>query len=351
MKALIITLGLVLGIVVGSFPSMYRTRPLWWRFFVIIFVSFTIFGALYPPTAGTFIDAVYSGRNPSTANKSIPVNVVFLQEVHSDLQTSLCEFEDCSSQKKHAMVLINKDLVQKFQNSKSIILNIQRDGSDTQFRATSYGSVDPLYTLPFIPGLEERARNMYFHVPMSWVAVWAYLIAMYYSVLYLRTKNIYHDDVAASAAGLGTLFTILATLTGAVWSKFNWGSYWNWDPRQTSIFVLLVIYAAYFALRSSFPNDESKRARLSAVYAIFAFATVPFLIFILPRLMEGLHPGSQNDVNSGPIISSDANALNITKQIIFSASMASFTLIFHWLLSLKVRFSALQREILLKINN
>ena len=128
-------------------------------------------------------------------------------------------------------------------------------------------------------------RILVFHVPMSWVATLAFLVSTYHSIRVLRNGGPEHDRRAAASAELGLTFGILATITGAVWAKFEWGSYWNWDPRETSILILLLIYGAYFALRSAVGSEES-RARLSAVYAILAFLTVPFLVFIVPRMVE-----------------------------------------------------------------
>src|ERR1043166_1407244 len=146
-----------------------------------------------------------------------------------------------------------------------------------------------LYPIPYIPALGDKARVLYFHVPTAWVTVIAFLISMVYSVMYLRKKEMSYDYKASAAAGLGFLFCILATVTGAVWAKFNWGTFWNWDPRQTSIFMLLLIYGAYFAFRNAIDHEET-RARLASVYSILAFVTVPFFIFILPRITSSLHP-------------------------------------------------------------
>jgi heme exporter protein C len=183
------------------------------------------------------------------------------------------------------------------------------------------------YELPTIPGLEEKARIMFFHVPTAWLTVIAFLMSTIFSFRYLRTKNLDEDAKAHSAAQLGMIFCILATVTGAVWAKFAWGSYWSWDPRQTSIFAILLIYGALFALRSSI-ESEDKRATLSAVYSLIAFVTVPFFIFIMPRIMKGLHPGSADDANSGPVVDFQMNS---NMQLIFFLSMIGFTILYFWM--------------------
>jgi heme exporter protein C len=183
------------------------------------------------------------------------------------------------------------------------------------------------YEFPFIPGLGENAKIIFFHVPTAWIAVVAFLMATIYGIKYLRKKDLDDDARSYTAAQLGLIFSILATVTGAVWAKFAWGSFWNWDPRQTSIFALLLIYGAMFALRSSIEADE-KRATLSAVYSIIAFFTVPFFIFIMPRMMTGLHPGSADDTTAGPVIDFK---MNENMQLIFFLSLIGFTILYFWM--------------------
>ena len=139
-------------------------------------------------------------------------------------------------------------------------------------------SPETWYQFPLIPGLEEKAKIIFFHVPTAWLSVIAFLTAMVYGVKYLVKKNLDDDAKSNSALQLGMVFAILATVTGSIWAKFTWGAFWHWDPRETSIFILLLIYGSLFALRSAIENED-KRARLSAVYSIIAFLTVPFFIF------------------------------------------------------------------------
>ena len=195
------------------------------------------------------------------------------------------------------------------------------------------------YQFPVIPGLEEKARIIFFHVPTAWLSVIAFLTSMWFAIAYLRTKNPMNDQKSSAAAGLGFLFTVLATLTGAVWAKFNWGSYWNWDPRETSIFVLLLIYGAYFSLRSAIEVEE-KRATLSSVYSIIAAVTVPFFVFIMPRIMSGLHPGAKGDPGgAGPVV--DFHMAPIMRAIFFT-SLCAFTLLFIWMFRLRVRVARIE---------
>ncbi len=193
------------------------------------------------------------------------------------------------------------------------------------------------YELPLVQGLGEKARIMFFHVPMAWVAVIAFISSLIYGILYLKKHDLTYDIKSSTAAGLGFVFCILATITGAIWAKFSWGAYWNWDPRQTSIFILLLIYGAYFALRSSIEVDE-KKASLSAVYAIIAGFTVPFFVFIMPRVVSSLHPD--------PIINPDVKVkMSLNFLIIFLSSLAGFTGLYLWIFRVKVKLLQLEKII------
>jgi heme exporter protein C len=193
---------------------------------------------------------------------------------------------------------------------------------------------------PTIPGLGQKSRNIFFHVPVAWTTVVAFLVSMYYGFRYIRTRNLQYDIQSVSSAGLGFLFCFLATVTGAVWAKFNWGEFWNWDPRETSIFILLLIYGAYFALRSALENEEV-RARLSAVYSMIAGLTVPFFIFVMPRIMSGLHPGAKGDVEgAGPVLEFKMTA---NMRIVFLLSLLGFNLLYVWMLNLRVRAANLEQ--------
>lgn len=185
--------------------------------------------------------------------------------------------------------------------------------------------------------LGEASRIFYYHIPQAWICVIAFAVSMIYSIRFLKNRNIVEDDRVVTAAGLGLVFCILATVSGSIFAKVTWGSFWNWDPRETSIFVLLLIYGAYFALRGAVESEE-RRATLSAVYSIFAFVTVPFLIFVVPRMVPSLHP-------SDSIVDENLKfTMGAQVRTIYFTSAALFITLFYWLYNLGLRVQRLQRQ-------
>lgn len=334
MKFVLMLGGVLLGVALGFLPRPWQVqKPLWWRWLTILSVVLTIIFGIMPPIAGNIRDVVTQSRIDST--KIIPTLVRKLDNI--TLQDSRATaISVCASENTAA-------LLTEIPTNTDVILGLRRASSDAQFDVVSVLDVDPFITLPYIIGLEERARIIFFHVPMSWVAIIAYLISMVFAIRYIRSRDIHLDDISASAASVGTLFTILATVTGSVWAKFNWGSFWNWDPRESSIFILLLIYASYFLLRSAI-EDPERRARLSAVYSVIAFLTAPFLMFVLPRLVPGLHPGSADDANAGPLLSPKSSDINLTKQIVFGLALFSFTMVYFWLMNIHIRTTRVLRQ-------
>ena len=189
---------------------------------------------------------------------------------------------------------------------------------------------------PLVPVLAETTRVLYFHIPSAWVTVLALGWSMGASVLFLRTRRLEFDDHAGTAAELGLLFCVAATVTGALWAKAMWGAYWNWDPRETSIFFLLLLYVAYLALRGAI-EEPRRRARLAAIYSVAAFVAVPFLMFVVPRLYDTLHPD--------PIINARGKVdMDPRIRIVFYSMLLGFTGLFYWLLSLRVRVIRIERR-------
>lgn len=348
MKFVLMLAGSLLGLAIGYMPrNLHRPRPAWWRVVAILSVALVVVLAIYPPLAGSTIDAVIQHRADSTKSVPVLIRVGASQATADEQGTFLLPAEDARVAKRPIMLRAYQPVVDAITAAGAnvpVVVLVRRAESDVVFQADDVVAIDPVVTLPYIMGLEERSRILFFHVPMSWIATIAYLLSMIYGIGYLRKRTIESDDVSVAMAGVGTLYAILATLTGAVWAKFNWGSFWNWDPRQTSIFILLLIYGAYFLLRSTI-DDPARRARLSSAYATVAFATVPFLVFVLPRLLPGLHPGSADDSTAGPLLSLTSDSLNSTKQVIYSIALFAFTMVFFWIANLRIRSERASRLI------
>lgn len=144
--------------------------------------------------------------------------------------------------------------------------------------------------VPQYVGLGDAGRIIILHVPTAWITTVAFAVSAVYSIRYLWKRRPADDAGAVAAAEAGFLFCALATVSGMWFANIVWGTPWNWDPRETTILILLLIYAAYFALRSAL-DDVERRRRLAAVYNLFAAVTMPFLLFVAPRMADStLHP-------------------------------------------------------------
>jgi len=343
MKAIIIMAGVFLGIGLGLVPGINKPKPLVWRIFLLTLMSLLIVLTFLPPIAANFTTAKTLSSIDSTYHGNVWVSVT--ETPKYDEEISQWSVSAAQGDKIETLLIETKEIPEEIRKGNKLVLDLQYNSIKKGFIYLSTESINPILILPVVPGLEEQIRIMNFHVPVAWISVLAYLLSMIYAIMYLRTRNLDNDLKAASAAEIGTLFTILATVTGMIWAKLNWGSFWNWDPRETSIFILLLIYGAYFALRAAIDNEELK-AKLSSVYSIIAFVTVPFLIFVLPRLLDGLHPGSNDDTTAGPVVSTQENTLNVLQQISFSLGFASFSLLFFWLFNLRYRIKKIENKIM-----
>ncbi|HMH22047.1 MAG TPA: cytochrome c biogenesis protein [Puia sp.] len=191
--------------------------------------------------------------------------------------------------------------------------------------------------VPARPILHETIRNLYFHVAMWMSMMIFFIISVIYSIKYLRTGSLLADIYALEYAKVGIVFGILGVLTGSMWAGFTWGAFWSNDPKQLGAVVALLIYLAYLVLRNSM-TDMDKRARIGAVYNIFAFAMLFPTIWIIPRMMESLHPGG---LGGNPAF----NNLDSRMRLIFYPfAVPGWTLLGVWITSLRIRLQLLQEQ-------
>ncbi len=193
-------------------------------------------------------------------------------------------------------------------------------------------------SIPFRPIIYETIRNTYFHVSLWFAMFILYFVAVIYSINYLSKKNAFLDNVSSSLVEVGTLFGILGLITGAIWAKNTWGTYWTTDVKLNMAAVSMMIYAAYLVLRVSIA-DQDKRAVISSSYNIFAFFIIIPLIFVIPRLTDSLHPGNGGNPGLG------GEDLDNTMRMVFYPSIIAFTLIGTWMSNLMIRFKKIRSKI------
>lgn len=186
------------------------------------------------------------------------------------------------------------------------------------------------FSFPYRNVIYESIRNTFYHVPMWFALMFLFIASMVYSVRFLLEKKLDHDRKAAAFAEAGLLYGFMGLVTGMLWAHYAWGAAWSNDIKQLMTAVALLIYLAYFILRRSFDEPE-KGAKLSAVYNIFAFASLIPLLYIVPRMFASLHPGATGN----PAFGSDD--LDNTMRLVFYPAILGFTGIGFWLAQLRVR--------------
>ncbi len=191
-----------------------------------------------------------------------------------------------------------------------------------------------LLPVPQLPILEQSIRNLNYHVPM-WFGMLVLLIASaIYGAKGLMEKNLVHDVKSESYAKVGMLFGAMGLVTGMIWAKNTWGDFWTNDPKLNSAAIGMLMYAAYFVLRSSI-EDEEKKARISAVYNLFCLPVFIVLIFVLPRLTASLHPG--NGGNPG----FNSYDLDSRLRMVFYPAVLGWIFLGFWIADIQIRLNKL----------
>ena len=188
-----------------------------------------------------------------------------------------------------------------------------------------------------LPILNETIRALYFHVTMWFAMIILMGAALVLSIRYLSTEKLDFDLKANEAAKTGLLLAFIGLLTGMIWARFTWGAFWVNDPKLNGTAVTILIYLAYFVLRSSI-DDPKKRARLAAVYNIFAFVMMIVFIGILPRLTDSLHPGNGGNPAFGKY------DMDNNMRMVFYPAVVGWTLIGVWITQLRIRYKKLARN-------
>lgn len=207
-----------------------------------------------------------------------------------------------------------------------------------------------LIDVPRLPQLQETIRNLFFHVCMWFGMMILFTISFIRAIMYLNSGKLVHDIASRQYAGVGILFGLLGYATGAIWMSYTWAdpnnpAYASFgsiarEPKLIGAAIALLVYAAYLVLRDSI-QDTDKKARISAVYNIFAFAMLFPSIWVVPRLLPSLHPGREGN----PAL--NFNDIDNNMRIVFYPAILGWTLIGVWIATLKIRMRIITEQRLL----
>ncbi|MBI3519848.1 MAG: cytochrome c biogenesis protein CcsA [Bacteroidetes bacterium] len=192
-----------------------------------------------------------------------------------------------------------------------------------------------LTPVPHLNILYETIRNLFYHVPIWFAMLFQMGLSVVFAIKHLSKNDIQSDMISNQAAQTGLFFALPGLLTGCMWAKFTWGTWWTFeDPKLNGVAIAVLIYLAYFILRSSI-DDEQKRARIAAVYNIFAFVMMFVFIMILPRLTDSLHPGNGGNPAFGKY------DLDNNMRLVFYPAVIGWVLLSLWILDIKKRLTFL----------
>ncbi len=183
-------------------------------------------------------------------------------------------------------------------------------------------------------------KVFYFHVAAGWVGMLSFLVAAIVGVIYLIRKDMRWDFVGVAAIEIGIAFTLINVITGAIWARPIWNTWWTWDPRLTTATIMELVYFAYLMLRSGIEEPE-RRARFGAVYAIIGFLSVPLTFFSI-RLFRTIHPVVIGSNDPGAMGAFD---MTPTMTQVFLFSLLAFTVVYFDLLWHRIRLGRLAERV------
>ncbi|HEC61910.1 MAG TPA: cytochrome C assembly protein [bacterium] len=178
---------------------------------------------------------------------------------------------------------------------------------------------------PMEKTMGQVQRIFYFHLPLAWIGFLAFLVVFLSGIMYLITRSVKWDTVALSSAEIGVMFSTLVLITGSIWAKKAWNTWWTWEPRLTTMLILWLTYLGYLLVRRAV-DEAGKRASVAAVVGIVGFVNVP-MVFISIRWWRSMHP-----------IILTRTGMSIAPPMLATllVSLGAFTLLYFYLLFLRV---------------
>ncbi|MBP7801755.1 MAG: cytochrome c biogenesis protein CcsA [Saprospiraceae bacterium] len=338
----------------------------WWKWLVIIFIPYVILmGFLIPLGQGIVKISPYNIKTGQSTSLTIEgYNTQFDSGddikawiKHNDwhLQASAVEIINQQEAVLHFEVppyidntLTNVDLALVMDTRQGPIVlpsAVNLNNAPAEMNGVIAWSKDKIsvrpesnFNYPFRNILGETIRNTYFHVPLWFAMTVLFMLSVYYSIRHLRFKHQEDDLWAQSLVSIGILFGILGTITGSIWARSTWGSYWSFDVKQNMAAISLLIYGGYFLLRNSI-NDPDSKSRVGSIYNIFAFALLIPLIFIIPRRFDSLHPGNGGNPALG------TQDLDNTMRMVFYPAVIAYIFLGYWLSQLRYRIILISNKL------
>lgn len=360
-------------------------RKNWWKVLCVVFLSWTFIAGLVVPMrpgvtsvlplsakVGDTLWLEVSGYNTSWANAKkatawLHIDEFFKIEKNGKKQDSLnvyaiqsTAFESVDNQQIKFKFIIPQHLPlsTKLENASLLVdvegteqslrpeaIAISQDTVNSEIGKTLWKDKMEIhrhwrFAYPYRNILQETLRNTFYHVPMWFVMFTLFGTAIYYGIQYLRFRRIESDIKAVSYTVTGVLFGFLGLFTGGLWANFAWGEPFPLDVKIIMTYTALAIYLAYFVLRGAF-EDQEKRARISAVYSIFAFATLVPLLYVVPKLSpDSLHPGNGSNIAFG------SQDLDNTMRLVFYPACFGWILLGVWIATLVYRTKLIEEKVM-----
>ncbi|MFO0356022.1 MAG: cytochrome c biogenesis protein CcsA [Sphingobacteriaceae bacterium] len=199
-----------------------------------------------------------------------------------------------------------------------------------------WGMLGPV---PRLDILNESIRNLFYHVPIWFAMLFQMGVSVFYSIKYLKDQDQNNEKIAFNAALVGIFFSIPGMVTGSLWAKYTWGTWWTFqDPKLNGVAIGILMYLIYFVLRASI-IQEITRARVSSVFNIFAFAMLILFIMVFPRLTDSLHPGNGGNPAFGKY------DLDSNMRLVFYPAVIGWICFSGWILNLMNRISLIKNKL------
>ena len=193
---------------------------------------------------------------------------------------------------------------------------------------------------PLEKTMGDVQRVFYFHVSTGWVGMIGFLLAVFSGIMYLRSSDMKWDIIGMAGIEIGLVFSLVNIVTGAIWARPIWNTWWTWDPRLVTAAIMELVYIAYVMLRQGIEEPE-RRARFGAIYAIVGFVSVP-LSFLSIRIWRTIHP---TVIGSGDAAAEGTFDMVPDMRTAFFFSLATFTVFGITLLWHRIRLGRVQDTI------